>query len=246
MLASLAISSWIPSPTSAFARLPVADLRLQRVPLVGRDVRRVRDDQVPAFGRRLQVALSNLDRQVEPLGVLPRERNRILRRVDGGHARVWTFVRDRQRNRPRSGAEVEHARIGLVTQQGKAAFHDDLGLGARDERTRIRVQHQPAEAPLPEDVRQRLALSAPFEQCVELVGDVLVASLVHAGARGSEDVGEKQLGVDPWRVDTRLLEPLLGETESFTDRHCSSARRRSSAPSASVNSSSSPCRTLSS
>ena len=184
--------------------------------------------------------------QVEPLRVLARERDRLRRRIDRGHASVGTLVRDRERNRARAGAEVEHARLRLVTEQGETAFHDDLRLGARDERTRVRVQHQPTEAPLAQDVRQRLALPAPFEQCVELVGDVLVAPFVHARARGSEDVCEEQLRVDAWRVDTCLREPLLGETERFPDRHCSSARRRSSAPSASVNSSNSPCRTLSS
>ena len=219
---------------------------MQRLPLVGRDVGRVRDDEIPAFGRGLQVAFSNFDLQVEPFRVLAGERDCLRRGIDRNHMGVGTLVRNRERDCARARAEVEHARLELVTEQGEAALHDDLRLRARDERTRVCVQHQPSETPLSQHVRQRLALPATFEQHVELVRDVLVAPLVHARAGGSKKVREEKLRVDARRVDTCLREPLLCDAQGFRDGHCSSARRRSSAPSASVNSSSSPCRILSS
>jgi peptide chain release factor 1 len=96
--------------------------------------------------------------------------------------------------------------------QGKAALDNDLRLGAGNERTRVRVQDEPPETPLAEDIRQRLALPAPFEQTVELVGDLLGAPFVHARAGDPEHVGKEQLGIDARGVDACLTEPLLGDT----------------------------------
>ncbi len=104
---------------------------------------------------------------------------------------VGSLVRDRERDRARAGTEVEHARLGLVTEQGEAALHDDLRLGPWDQRPRVRLQHEPPETPLAQDIRERLAVPATFEQRVELDGDVLVAPRMHARTRGTEDMREE-------------------------------------------------------
>src|SRR4051812_21797957 len=86
------------------------------------------------------------------------------------------------------------------------ALDDDLGLGARDERARIRLQRQPPEAPFAEDVRKRLARLAPGEQLVEAPVDLVVQPSVDAAPRRAEDVREDELGVDARRVDAGSLE----------------------------------------
>src|SRR5919198_2387354 len=59
-------------------------------------------------------------------------------------------------------------------------------------------------------------------------------------ARDAEDVRYEELRIDLRRVDPCLRQLLLGEAQRFIGGHSPSARRRSSAVSASVNSSSSP------
>src|SRR5207237_912392 len=109
-----------------------------------------------------------------------------------------------------------------------------------------------AEAPLAEDVRQRLALLAAGDVGLEgrdLHGRELPVQLGVEESTGAvvAGAGEQQLGLEPGRVDSRLHQPGGGRGERAAESHAvSSARRRSSAASASVNSSSSPSRILSS
>ena len=175
------------------------------------DVRRVRDDQIPPLGRGPEIAFPHLDVEIEPLRVLTCERDGVRGRVNSRHAGVGTLVRDRERDRPRAGAEIEHARLRFVTEQCEAPLDDDLRLGTRYERARIRVQDQPPKTPLAEDVRQRLAPHSAFEQVIELIGRLLRTPFVHARARDAEHVCKQQLGIDPRSVDTCFTEPLLGE-----------------------------------
>ena len=51
-----------------------------------------------------------------------------------------------------------------VAQQLEAALDHDLRLGPRHERARVAAQRQAAKAPFAEDVRERLAGRAPFDQ----------------------------------------------------------------------------------
>ena len=156
------------------------------------------------------------------------------------------LVLDRQRDRARPGADVEHARSGLGTEQLEAALDDDLGLGPGDEGARVRLQDEPAKAPFTEHVRERLPLAAPSQQDPPRIWHVAVGLYVHAASGRAEHVREQQLRVDARRVDTGGGELTLRDSERFPHRHSPSARRRSSAVSASVNSSSSPCSTRSS
>ena len=190
--------------------------------------------------------------------VLARERERVRRDVDGGDARIRLLVRDRERDRAAAGADVEHARRVEPREQREAALDDDLRLGPRHERARVGSQRQPPEAPLAEDVRERLAprraaRRAPAPRALGLVERPVVLG-VELDPREPERVREQQLGVEPRRLDALVAEVLGGRgggprrasrTAGQTPA-ASSARRRSSAVSASVNSSRSPSRIRSS
>ena len=117
-----------------------------------------------------------------------------------GHARVGLLVRDRERDRARAGADVEHAGLLDAVEEREAALDDDLGLGPRDQRPAVDVQRQPPEAPLAEHVGERLARAAPLD---ELAG-TRPARLVERPSRSCrarraetpEHVREQLLGVD--------------------------------------------------
>src|SRR5919108_3775737 len=156
------------------------------------------------------------------------------------------LIGDRQRNCPGAGADVEHRRLPVGTKESETTLHDDLCLRPRDERARIGPQRQPSKSPGSEDVRERLAVPPSLEQLIEDVRHVSVGLREDLGTRHPEDVCNEPLGVDTRRLHARVGEPLFGDLQRFRDGHSPSARRRSSAVSAAVNSSSSPCRTRSS
>ena len=102
------------------------------------------------------------------------------------------------------------------------------------------------ESPFAEDVGERLPPRAPLDQLVQAVRHFALAFDVELRPGDAEHVRDEQLRVDVRRVDAGRAEALLRESKRFCDRHSPSARLRSSAPSASVKSSSSPCKTRSS
>ena len=146
--------------------LPVDDVPRQRRDLDGPDVRRVRHDQVPAFAGEPceEIVAPELDVDTRALHVLAGEGERVLRHVDAGHAGPRVLVGDRERDRARPGADVEHARRVGAVQQRQAPLDDRLGLGTRDERPPVDGQREPAEAPLAEDVLERLARCPPCDE----------------------------------------------------------------------------------
>ena len=84
------------------ARLPVANLRVERVHLGGEHVRRVRDDEVERPGGKpvVQVRVQKLDVKPGERRVLARERERVGRGVERDDARVGPLVlRARARSR---------------------------------------------------------------------------------------------------------------------------------------------------
>src|SRR5262249_28488947 len=101
------------------------------------------------------------------------------------------------------------------------------------------------EAPLAQDVGQRLAGLSPRQQQLQAV-DLVVEVRREAGARGAEEMRNEPLRVDARRVDAGRTQPSLGFGKRFSRRQSPSARRRSSVVSASVKSSSSPWRIRSS
>jgi hypothetical protein len=51
-----------------------------------------------------------------------------------------------------------------TVEEREAALDDHLGLGSRHERSAVGLQRQPPEAPLAEDIRERLSLPAPADE----------------------------------------------------------------------------------
>ena len=231
-------------------RFVLAHVRHQRRKLVRLDVGRVGDDEVVgAAGESLpQVVLEQVDRQAGAQSVLAGERERVGGDVDRGHARARMLVCDREGDRAAARADVEHQRCFEPAQMEKRALDDDLRLGPRDQRAPVDGQRQPAEAPLAEDVRDRLAAGAARDElavAVELaVVERPVEVRVELDALPAERVREQQLRVEPRRLGG-LAEVLRRAPEDVSDRHASSARRRSSACSASVKSPSPPGSTFS-
>ena len=154
--------------------------------------------------------------------------------------------RDRERDRAAAGADVEDARCVRSFDQGERPLDDDLRLRTRHQRARVGLQRQSPEAPLAEDVGERLALPPALEKWFEPRRQLPVAQRVDLSARDAEHIRDEELRVDARRVHSRFRELLLREAQRLRDGHSPSARRRSSAVSASVNSSSSPCRMRSS
>ena len=152
----------------------------------------------------------------------------------------------------RSRADVEDGRSLDAPKEIEAALDDALRLRPRDQDAGIHHQRQPPEAPLAEDVRERLARGAPRNErpvAVELGGRELTSGAVQLTPAQPEDVGEQPLGVHLRRGRLGPLERGRALGESLSNRHtaaASSARRRSSSLSAPVNSSSSPPSTASS
>ena len=159
-------------------RLPVPHLGLKRGQLVGLDVRGVRDDEIEVVLAEAarEVVLDEPHAPVDPrqLQVLARERECVLGDVHRGHLCLRHLVRDRQRDRARAGTDVEHPRLVQISDVLECPFDDDLGLGSRDQRAPVGLQRQAPEAPLAEDVGERLS-SFPADE-VRVEGfDLLVA-----------------------------------------------------------------------
>ena len=160
------------------------------------------------------------------------------------------LVHDRERDRAGARADVEHRRLGDLAQVLETALDDDLRLGPGNERTVVYLQRQPAEAPFAEHVGERLAAAAAIDENARAAELVLreraVVLEIEVEPGDAERVGEEMLGVEARRVHALRGEVVGRAGENLPDRHCSSARRRSSAASASVNWSRSPWRIWSS
>ena len=118
--------------------------------------------------------LEQLDREAGARCVLARQRERVGRDVDRGHTRAGMLVCDRERDRAGPGADVEHRRSVEAAQVRERTLDHDLGLGPRDQRPPVDRQRQPPEAPLAEDVGDRLVPRAARDELA--VGVQLAAS----------------------------------------------------------------------
>ena len=167
-----------------------------------------------------------------------------------GDAGVRPLVGERERDRAAPGADVDDARRVDPAEQREGALDHDLGLRARHERASVGPERQPAEAPLAEHVGERLARGPALDELAHGAGVGLVERIGPPGRelepREAERVRGDQLGVELRRVDARALEEPAALAQQLAERHSPSRRRRSSAVSASVNSSSAPCSTSSS
>ncbi len=153
------------------------------------------------------------------------------------------FVGDRERDRSGADPDVEDARFDEVAEKGETALDHDLGLGAGNERPVVDLEEKAAEAPLTEDVGERLAPDpAPneFFQSPTLVGRHRAVRRVELGAGDSEHVGDQDLGVDARRrhtgcaeLELDLVDGVQGHLDSFAaDSHAFLTPRRLQAPAA--------------
>ena len=232
-------------------RLPVANLGLETLDLGLRDVRRIRDDEVERAGEPGdEVGLDERDRETEPFRVLPGERERVPRDVGGGDDRTGMLIGDREGDRTRSRADVDHRRGVDSSDRGQRPLDERLGLRPRHERASVGPEHEAPEAPLAQDVGERLAAAAPLDErsrrCSLGLVQRLVEARVELEAGQAERVGKDQLGVEPRSADSLSREVLGRRREHLAEGHFSppsSARRCASAASASVKTKRSPVST---
>ena len=141
------------------------------------DVRRVGDDQVEAgvAGQRFEprpVRHTDVDgRPSEPGEVGAGDVERIG--VDVGdpdrRARERELVGEREPDRARAGAEIgDGDRRPARRRQRDRHLRHQLGLGSRDQHSRVDGQVELSEAPATEHVLQRLAGTEPVEHGVEM------------------------------------------------------------------------------
>src|SRR6185436_19578970 len=182
-----------------------ADLGLEGVVLLGRDVRRVRDNEVEGpFDAGDKIALDEASASVHARAceVLSGEGEGALRAVDGDDLSAGMLVRDRERDRAGADPDVEDPRLGKLGEEREAALDDDFGLRPRDERPVVHLEKEPAKTPLAEDVAERLAPETALDELAEplrLEGRDGASGRGELGAGKPEHIGHENLGVDARR-----------------------------------------------
>ena len=193
-----AIASVWPVPTTASygSKLRISGGR--RLPLLGRNVGRVRDDEVEGPSEaRDEVAEHELHAVVErgASAVLRRESERVGGDVGRHDSRAAVLARERERDRPRAGADVEDERLVDLPYVDERPLDHGLGVGAGYQHARVDAQRQPPEPPLAEDVGGRLAPCAPLDERREARLGVRVERAVGAGVElgtgGTERRGQQ-------------------------------------------------------
>ena len=135
-----------------------------------------------------------------------------------GHPRARVLVGDRERDRARPRADVEHARRIAPASSAQAALDERLGLRSRDQRAPVDGEREPAEAPFAEDVLERLTR----------------ARRATSAARPSSSSGtaavEVHVELDPVEPSTCAEESLGIEPRPLDPFRRVSAERRSTSP----------------
>jgi hypothetical protein len=145
------------------------------------------------------------------------------------------LVGDGESDRAGAHADVEHARrVAELAQDREAALDDGLGLGPWHERARVGLQRQPAEAPLAEDVGERLPQAPARQQLVQAIALVRVEHAValdgHARPRQPERVRQQQLRVHLRRRYAGLVERPRRLAQGLGDRHAAVIPGRGGVP----------------
>ncbi len=155
--------------------------------------------------------------------VLGGDRERVGRDVRRHDLRARMLAREGERDRAGAGPDVEDEGLRLVLQMPNGALDDHLRLGPRHEDAGIDAQRQLAEAPLAEDVRDRLARRAPVDQlpvaALLLAAQGAVRVRKELRSRRGERVRQQELGVDAGRLATRVGEHPAAVLQRLADRH---------------------------
>src|SRR5262249_46621028 len=135
------------------------------------------------------------------------------------------------RDRARAGADVEDGGLLEAVQVLERPLDDYLRLGSRHQGAFVGLERQPPEAPMAEDVGERLAPPSPppglleglawFPRQLPLQLHVQERpGAVVAGAR------EQELGFEACGVDARFCEHVRTVRERLTDGHLKQLRLR--------------------
>ena len=163
-------------------------------------------------------------------GVLAREGEGVLGDVGRRDDRVGPRHGDRDRDRAAARADVEHARLGRLADALQRPLDEPLGLGPGHQHAVVDGELEPAEAPAPEHVCERLAAPPPAQQLAEardLVGHERALEIeVQVEAPEPEGVGEQPVGVESRGAHAPVREPvgrLADELAHRRERHPFSA-----------------------
>ena len=125
------------------ARLPLGDLRLQRGPFGLGDVGEVGDDQVELARPGPSRQKPDPGREAERLGVGPGDIERGRRGVGRGDLAARQLVGDRERDRARAGADVEHRLPAAARAPARPAARSPAAEPAPAGRPRARSSGTP-------------------------------------------------------------------------------------------------------
>ncbi len=208
-----------------YGRLEADDVERQRD--VGRDVRRVGDDDVDAAADRLeQVATNETDSLLETMfsDVAGGDTKRCDGDVRGDDARRWKFLRQRDGEAAAAGADIDDPAHGVaVAPQLAHGFDDELRLGARDQDVGRDDEIESPELAMPGDERDRFVRRAPFDEAGVLPLDVGRHRFLPVGDQAravpAESMARQHLGVEAGvvRHQPGLDKDETGVSDSFVD-----------------------------
>ncbi len=178
-------------------------------------------------------------------GVEPGPGDRVGVPLDRGDPGPRVLLRDRQRDGPRAGAQVDHHRV--LPQLREHPAGDLLGLGPRHEDPGAHRQLQVPEGGRPGEVLQRHPGGPLLQQGPEPGGVRDVVQGDQPGAGQPQRVGEQQLGVHPRGLDAGRGQPGggLGQQRARVQLPASSSSAVCAVTSASMTASRSPSSTAS-
>ena len=205
-------------------RLPVAHLGLEALDLLGQDVRRVRDDEIPGTGGKAaaETPFEQRDREPGPRRVRAGDLESPAREVDSGDTRARTLVDEREGDRAAPGSDVEDARLVQPGKSNEATVDDDLGLRTRDEDTAIDAEQKPRKPHSPSTYasgsrasRRETSRSSSLSSRRDSLRDDSSASCERVRPATCAD---KDLGVCTGRLAASHPETLGHEPESVPNR----------------------------
>ncbi len=191
-------------------------------------VGQVRDHQVEAAGGNRPVGELHPITEAEALAVGLRDGQRVERGVGGRDPSRRQLVGDRESDRARPGADVEHRPRAPLERH----LDQQLGFRAGDQHAAVDRELQPPEALAPEDVGDGLAAGAASHHLPERTGGAGVDPSLRLGREpGTVQAGgcaEHQLRIQPRALDPRSGKRVGGRRERLADGAC--RRRRHGAP----------------
>jgi len=169
----------------------------------GRDVGRIRDDDVEAGSDGIeQIAAHEADAVGDAVtrDVAPRHRERRVRHVGRDHEGCRELGGERHSEAPAAGTDVEDAGGAAPAPFIAHRFDDEFGFGAGNEDVVGELEVEAPELLAAGDERNRLAAGAPSDEGVEarreVFGGCAASVRQQAGPIPSERVTRQYFGVD--------------------------------------------------